>query len=607
MDFYVNVFSDASSASFSDNRPGNFKTLLSREIDLKNIEYSVAVCSVGRYYETVDKDVVFIREKRATPIEEPLQLTVHTIYPTTQHVNWIKKTYENFIKKEDPIYALVSGTDKFEVELNVDGKKKTFEIYSNPIYKSTLQKAVSFTSDTFEDVRFELGDMLGVGIITIISDGKAHAVTVTFPDKTQKKLAIVQPSFSAQMTADKKRSPIELRAKGWKSSFIDLRTTLPYLVQFSENKNAKIKLFEKTGGALGDYLQPPFYGNAKSVTLLDASRHPYWKIHPTIAKLFKLPEEIEFKPQYIDIYITQNSVEKLLMSYLISDVHTTAEAIEAYLNNFSGKLSVPYKITCKRTGDSFDLDITEGVRVVLPHAFNSFTFKFTTSLGEWPCSISYVDDAGMGQTKKPFKVSSRKTFATQVQALQEATTKTFKEITTEIIKEITGKDASEQEITAAAIPFRIRRHRNQQVITTIDMPEGYELEIDQGLATSLNLKRKFFSAMTDYAWITCNIVGDSFVGESSMPLLTLTPLKMTTSVITNREYVPVSSNTFQTLHLQMISNLKTLEPYDGPNNVLIVLHFKAKHKRSGYVLDKEEAKRLRTNEEEDGRGSRILQ
>src|SRR5271156_603180 len=268
MDFYVNVFSDASSASFSDNRPGNFKTLLSREIDLKNIEYSVAVCSVGRYYETVDKDVVFIREKRATPIEEPLALTVHNIYPTTPHVNWIKKTYENFIKKEDPIYALVSGTDKFEVELNVDGKKKTFEIYSNPIYKSTLEKAVSYTSDTFEDVRFEMGNMLGVGILTVISGGKARAITITFPDKTQQKLSIVQPSFSAQLTADKKRSIIELRAKSWKSSFVDLRTTLPYYVQFSDNKDAKIKLFEKTDGTLEDYLQPPFYGNAKALPYL---------------------------------------------------------------------------------------------------------------------------------------------------------------------------------------------------------------------------------------------------------------------------------------------------------------------------------------------------
>ena len=67
MDFYIDVCSDASSESFSANHPGDFKALLSREIDLKNIEYSVAVCSVGRYYETVDKDVVFIREKRATP------------------------------------------------------------------------------------------------------------------------------------------------------------------------------------------------------------------------------------------------------------------------------------------------------------------------------------------------------------------------------------------------------------------------------------------------------------------------------------------------------------------------------------------------------------
>jgi len=145
MDFYLNVYSDGSSASFPTNRAGNFKALLTKEIDLNNIEYSVAVSSVSRYYETFENDVVFLREKRDVPVTV-LPLTVHNTYPATLEVDKIKQKYDDFIKNGDPVYFITSSTEKMEAELNVAGKKKTFEIYSGTVYKSTLSRTVSYRS-----------------------------------------------------------------------------------------------------------------------------------------------------------------------------------------------------------------------------------------------------------------------------------------------------------------------------------------------------------------------------------------------------------------------------------------------------------------------------
>src|SRR5271156_3337712 len=87
MDFYI-VCGEASSPSFDNNHSGDFKVLLSKEIDLNNVEYSVAVCSVGRYYETIEKDVVFIREKRDVPIPTPLP---HPYAPYILHPQMLKR------------------------------------------------------------------------------------------------------------------------------------------------------------------------------------------------------------------------------------------------------------------------------------------------------------------------------------------------------------------------------------------------------------------------------------------------------------------------------------------------------------------------------------
>src|SRR5271167_1295655 len=59
-DFYIGVHSDASIKSFTSNRSGNFKTLLTKEIDLENVEYKVAISSITRYYETSMEDVVVV-------------------------------------------------------------------------------------------------------------------------------------------------------------------------------------------------------------------------------------------------------------------------------------------------------------------------------------------------------------------------------------------------------------------------------------------------------------------------------------------------------------------------------------------------------------------
>src|SRR5271156_1655355 len=266
MDFYLNVYSDGSSASFPTNRAGNFKALLTKEIDLNNIEYSAAVSSVSRYYETFENDVVFLREKRDVPVTV-LPLTVHNTYPTTLEVDKIKQKYDDFIKNGDPVYFITSATEKMGVELNVAGKKKTFEIYSGTIYKSTLSRTVSYRSPWFEDVRFELGNMMDVGIVSFYYRPKKdpRSVILTFPSVTQQKLGIVQPSFSCTLTQAKKTEIIELRDKSWKLNFVDLRTTLPYYIQFSPegvvggaNYQSILKLFPKVGSALDDYLESHF-------------------------------------------------------------------------------------------------------------------------------------------------------------------------------------------------------------------------------------------------------------------------------------------------------------------------------------------------------------
>src|SRR5271167_3469771 len=145
-------------------------------------------------------------------------------------------------------------------------------------------------------------------------------------------------------------------------------------------------------------------------------------MHPNIAKLFNLPTGIELIRQYVDVFTIQNDVETLYKSYLVSSAHVgAASKIQDYLNGIAADLQAPHKLRCVRSGDVFQIHISEGLRIVLPHAFNSFTFEFNQEGSEWTCTISYYDDASMVKINKTFSVSYQKSFHLQVGELEKKT------------------------------------------------------------------------------------------------------------------------------------------------------------------------------------------
>jgi hypothetical protein len=142
------------------------------------------------------------------------------------------------------------------------------------------------------------------------------------------------------------------------------------------------------------------------------------------------------------------------------------------------------------------------------------------------------------------------------------------------------------------------------------MPEGYELQIDRGLAASLKIKNKLFQTdVNEYVWVVCDLVRETFVGEKALRLLTPTPIKVAPNSVgfTNREYVPIEAGKFSIIELKMYTNLSTMKLFDGVHNILVVLHFRAKHKRKGYGDGRDHWTGDCKKFCEDGRSGRFLQ
>ena len=138
-DFYLILHSDASSNSFPTNRPGHFKTILSREINLGEIEYNVAISSITRYYETSMEDLVFIREKRAVPVATP-GLTRNSDYEQIADKTEIVQKYEAYLKATDPLISY-DEANKNKVKLTVGLNSEEFEMLPNPFYLKDISKA----------------------------------------------------------------------------------------------------------------------------------------------------------------------------------------------------------------------------------------------------------------------------------------------------------------------------------------------------------------------------------------------------------------------------------------------------------------------------------
>src|SRR5271167_2694781 len=492
-DFYIGVHSDASIKSFTSNRSGNFKTLLSKDIDLENIEYKVAISSITRYYETEFGDAVIVRDKRQASV--PKAANVIDTYPINSKIDYVE-IWKQFLAKTDYIIAHSDVLSSFWLEFTVDGLKQKIWPYTTSSYNITDSEASKpFKSTSQNGVYFELSNMKDIGTLVVVG---TKAITKAIPFKMEispafvKHMFLPQASYSGELTDKKTRTVIELRAKDKLPTFADLRLTLPYIVRMSGGGDTlpgskdfqyKMWLYEKTNGALKDYLYPPFYGNSKSVSPLedDVSRYGRCIMHPNIAKLFNLPTGIELIRQYVDVFTIQNDVETLYKSYLVSSAHVgTATKIQDHMNDIGAELPTPHKLRCVRSGDVFQIHISEGLRIVLPHAFNSSTFEFNQEGSEWTCTISYYDDASMVKINKTFSVSYKKSFHLQVAELQKKVQEAFEEVTKETKSEV-------------ALKFKIKRVKNEQTIDSIDIPEGYELQLPPALAAGLKVKTRINS------------------------------------------------------------------------------------------------------------------
>jgi hypothetical protein len=165
----------------------------------------------------------------------------------------------------------------------------------------------------------------------------------------------------------------------------------------------------------------------------------------------------------------------------------------------------------------------------------------------------------MVKAQSLFTISTQKDFAAQAAKLQEAAEAALKAI-------------------GGTLTFKIVKTRN--AITSIDMSDGVEVEISEGLATFLRIKTHLHSSNTnELAWVVCDLVSETRIGERSIRLLTPTPIRVTTDTKVGREYVGVQVKKFSLVDLKLVTNLSTMEKFDGPYELLVVLHFVPRKKR----------------------------
>ena len=189
-------------------------------------------------------------------------------------------------------------------------------------------------------------------------------------------------------------------------------------------------------------------------------------------------------------------------------------------------------------------------------------------------TIHYVDAGGLGKVSKAFGVPHKGAYVEQTKAMQKATQEAFKEIAQEIDRKAGATEGT------TSLEFKV--NMREGVIKGYDMPEGYELELDRRLAIRLKTPARIYASnLNEYAWITCDLVAETLIGERAIRLLTPTPLRITSDVTVNREYVPVEISRFSLVEVKMFCNLRTMEVLDVPYTIMVVLHFTPKHKRKG--------------------------
>ena len=117
---------------------------------------------------------------------------------------------------------------------------------------------------------------------------------------------------------------------------------------------------------------------------------------------------------------------------------------------------------------------------------------------------------------------------------------------------------------------------------SVGISDNVEVRLPQQLAKFLKIKQRITASnVNNSVWILCGgLVGDSLIGSRALPLLTPTPLLINTTTLVSKEYVRVTQKTFDEITLKLVTNLSTMELFDSPYEVLIVLHFLPYYKRT---------------------------
>src|SRR5438477_10318880 len=155
-DFYLVLHSDASAHTFPDNRPGHFKSVLRKEINLGNIEYKVGIASITRCHETSLEDLTFIREKRAVTATHGLEIDAK--YQQSAKKADIDTLYDKYIKNTHATIVDTQTPHKnFIVTFKLGKVERNFTIFiGNRVNKQTLES--SYTSAIFGRFQFALSN-----------------------------------------------------------------------------------------------------------------------------------------------------------------------------------------------------------------------------------------------------------------------------------------------------------------------------------------------------------------------------------------------------------------------------------------------------------------
>ena len=310
------------------------------------------------------------------------------------------------------------------------------------------------------------------------------------------------------------------------------------------------------------------------VTIFDAwvGAGTWFKLSPNIATLTKLPEEFHVYKQEVELLHDGATFHKITIND--GDIDTPAKAL-VVLERVKKFLPVPNRLVVTNNNDEFVFEISEGLKLRLPHAFNRFTLKSVETDGVWPVRIYYFDEDGVSKIKKEFNVPYKKSSTTQASAFKTAVNNAFKEIATDIETKTKVKPHLE---------FKFKLERG--VIKNIEVPDTMEIVLPQDFANIFKITTSLTSKPTnELAWITCDLVAETQVAQKSMRLLTPTPMVITTAANMHKEYVPVSSSKFQIIEIKMYSNIKKMQPFEGGYNVMIVLHFVPRYKQKRKMSD----------------------